>query len=173
MKLDLACGQTKREGHTGVDCVALPGVDVVHDLRLTPWPFETASVESVVCSHFFEHLTGVERMAFMEELHRILEPGGKAEIVCPYYTSQRASQDPTHQWPPISEATFLYFNKQWRADNKLDHYAIACDFDYGYNFLMNPRSPYQIHLRGEEARAFGVNHYANVIDDIQVFLVKR
>jgi hypothetical protein len=38
MKLDLGCGTKKREGFVGVDSMTLPGVDVVVDLRITPWP---------------------------------------------------------------------------------------------------------------------------------------
>ena len=173
MKVDLACGQRKREGFTGVDAVALPGVDVVHDLTIVPWPFDTASVEEVACSHFFEHLTGAQRLLFMDELFRILPPGGKATVIVPYYSSMRAVQDPTHQWPPVCEASFLYFNKNWRTENALDHYPIQCDFDYGYNYLVNPNTPFQIHLRPEEARNFGIGHYLNVVADLHVFLTRR
>lgn len=44
----------------------------------------------------------------------------KATILAPYYTSMRCWQDPTHT-RAISEASFLYFNKDWRVQNKLDH----------------------------------------------------
>lgn len=169
VKLDLGCGQNKREGFLGVDIADCPGVDVVHDLRQTPWPWADESVSEVFSSHFFEHLTGPERMAFMEELYRILVPGGKARIVTPYYSSMRAVQDPTHAWPPVCEASYLYFNKGWREANRLNHYPITVDFDFVYGYAMRP----DVANRHEEARNFMVQNYLNAVQDLDVTLTKR
>jgi hypothetical protein len=38
MKLDIACGRHKDLGWVGIDIQALPGVDLVHDLNVHPWP---------------------------------------------------------------------------------------------------------------------------------------
>ena len=46
--LDVGCGRDKIPGALGVDRVALPGVDVVHDLDSYPWPFEDSSFEALV-----------------------------------------------------------------------------------------------------------------------------
>lgn len=171
LKLDLGCGDNKKEGFTGVDKFKTPSVDVVHDLLEYPWPFKDNSVEEVHSSHFLEHVPGMDRPRFMEELYRILVPGGKASIITPYARSPRATQDFTHQWPPISEETYLYFNKQWREDNKLTHgyYDIEADFDctYGYSIdgIWN--------MKAEEARSFAARHYWNVIADLWVTLIKR
>lgn len=169
MRLELACGQNKKEGFIGIDMVAIPGVDIVHDLRIVPWPVESEAVEEARCIHFFEHLTGLERMTFMDELYRVMQRGAKATVQCPYWSSARAIQDPTHQWPPVCEASFLYFNKEWRANNKLDHYPIACDFDFTYGYGMNG----QWVSRHHEAQAFAVNSYLNTVYDLIVTLVKR
>lgn len=56
LKLDLACGNNKIEGYTGVDVAALESVDVVHDLNEYPWPFEENSVDEVHCAHYIEHI---------------------------------------------------------------------------------------------------------------------
>ena len=46
MKLDLGCGLRKKAGFVGVDLSADCNPDVVHDLRVAPWPFDDDSVEN-------------------------------------------------------------------------------------------------------------------------------
>ena len=105
---------------------------------------------------------------FMDEVYRILKPEGTIKIIAPYYTSIRCWQDPTHR-RPISEATFLYFNKGWRDVNKLDHYGIKSDtnFVYGYDISHEYASKH------EDAKNFGILHYWNIINDIHITLTKR
>ena len=171
LKLDLGSGQSPREGFEGVDFVAAPGVKHVVDLLKFPWPWKDASVEEAHCSHFFEHVPQMLRGKFMDELHRVLVPEGKATFICPYYTSIRATQDFTHMWPPISPNTFLYFNKGWREQNKLTHghYDLKCDFDFVYGYAINGNWA----ARNDEARNFAVQNYINAIDDLHVTLTKR
>ena len=169
LRLDLACGSNKKDGFTGVDLHQVEGVDVAHDLRVTPWPWEDGSVEEVNCSHFLEHLSGVERVGFMNELYRILAPGAQATIITPYWNNMRAVQDPSHQWPPVSEGSYLYFNENWRKANGLEHYlGLTCNFDFAYGYSINGEWA----NRNEEARAFAVRHYMNVVDDLHVTLTK-
>jgi predicted SAM-dependent methyltransferase len=165
MKLDIACGQNKAEGFTGIDMSG--DADIIHDLTTFPWPIEDESVEEARCIHFFEHLSGEQAMKFMDELHRILNPGAGCLILCPYYNNMRAIQDPTHK-QYICEATFLYYNKVWREQNKLDHYPIKADFNFSYAYHMDTYWA----MRNEEARAFALKHYTNVVNDIQINLVK-
>lgn len=171
MKLDLACGQNKREGFTGVDFVQAEGVDIVHDLFTFPWPFEDESVEEVVSSHFFEHIPGMLRGKWMDELFRILKPGAKATLIVPHGNSNRAAQDFTHAWPPVVPSSFYYFNRQWREQNRLTHgnYDLRCDFDFAWADAVCQDWA----MRAEEARVFAMRHYHNVADDLHVFLTKR
>jgi SAM-dependent methyltransferase len=169
LRLDLGCGQRPKEGFEGVDIADVKEVTHRADLFTFPWPFEDESVDEVHCSHFFEHVPAALRFPFMDELYRIMKPGSRAAIICPYYNGARASQDPTHEWPPISEASFLYFDKRWREANQLDHYHVTCDFEAVYAYSWYPDWA----VRNEEARAFAAKHYTNVIMDIHVSLVKR
>lgn len=169
MKLNLGCGSRRKDDFIGVDMTKTDAVDVVHDLRVRPWPFDPDSVEEVYCAHFIEHLTGEERIGFIDELYRVMQRGAQATIIAPYYSSIRAIQDPTHKWPPIAEWSFMYFNKGWRTDNCLQHYEIEADFDFTYGYAINP----QWASRNHEAQAFAVRHYLNVVDDVQVVLTKR
>lgn len=186
LKLSLACGGNRPEGFKGVDIVKTDSTDYIQDLLKFPWDqFADNSVDEIECSNFVEHIPhGDSRhdpfFQFFDEIHRILKPAefdpnnpniatkGFAKIVCPYYSSMRAWQDPTHQ-RAISEASFLYLNKQWRIDNKLDHYPVSCDFDFNYAYIMSP----EWQNRNQETQMFAAQHYINVVTDIQVQLIKR
>jgi len=169
MKLDLGCGTHKREGHVGVDISPDCGADIVHDLRVTPWPFADASVDEVHCAHFFEHLDGTERLRFMEELFRILKPGATARVVTPYWTSMDAIQDPTHRWPPIAETSYKYFNKAWREEAGLQHYGIYCDFDVDFAFKLDPA----IAGRPAHEQQFAARFYVNAVSELTANLRRR
>lgn len=165
-RLNLACGQTRIEGYFGIDIKPGDTVDAVMDLEQFPWDIESESAEDIICSHYVEHT--VDLIKFMEEVYRILKPGGKIKVIAPYYNNMRAWQDPTHK-RAISEATFLYFNKGWRDTNKLDHYGIVSDFDFVYGYdIVNEWA-----MKNEESRNFAIKHYTNVINDIHVTLTKR
>lgn len=165
MKLDIACGQNKQKGFKGVDIVPGFGIDFVLDLEKFPWePFKDSSIEEVYCSHYLEHVSDL--IKFMDEVWRICIDGAKVTFVCPYYSSIRASQDPTHK-RAISEATFLYFDKDWRIANKLDHYPIKSNFK-GEKMMVFFNPPWD--KKTEEARQFAAQHYWNVVSDIVVEL---
>lgn len=186
LKLSLACGQRKPEGFKGVDIVKTDQTDYVLDLMQFPWSqFADNSVDEIDCSHFVEHIPHGNGFydpffQFFDEIYRILKPAefdpnnpnipirGFANISAPYYSSMRAWQDPSHN-RAISEASFLYLNKQWRIDNQLDHYPITCDFDFSYGYVVNP----DWQNRNQEAQGFAIRNYINAVSDIQVMLVKR
>lgn len=91
---NLGCGRLCYPEAVNVDSVDLPGVDVVHDLDVFPWPFETESLDEVWASQVFEHVR--DPVGFMREAHRILKPGGLLHITTPHWQSENAHTDPTH-----------------------------------------------------------------------------
>lgn len=130
-KLNLGCGKDIRpaaEGWVNMDIAPLPGVDVVHDLLEFPWPFEDASVDHVFASHVMEHVPHFVPafprkngfLVVMEELHRILRPGGTVEIVSPHHESADRWADPTHT-RVIHPRNFAYF----APDGQFDYYSSA------------------------------------------------
>ncbi|KAF0243288.1 MAG: type 11 [Planctomycetota bacterium] len=144
VRLDLACGQSPREGFEGVDI--WPGAKHQLNLLRFPWPWADNSVDELHCSHFVEHIpmayltpqgdlspvptTPADKdlfFAFFDECWRILKPGGLMTVIVPALRSNRAFQDPTHRRFLPAEA-FLYLNRAWREANKLDHYGVACNF---------------------------------------------
>ena len=175
MKLDLGCGKNKKEGFEGVDSIAFEGVDHVVDLRSFPWPWEDGSVEEVHASHFIEHLPARERIAFVNEIHRILAPGGKATLIAPHWASCRAYGDMTHCWPPVSEFWFYYLSKAWREANA-PHDDVAhnpegysCDFEATWGYGINP----SIQTRNQEFQQFALANYKEAITDLYATLVKK
>lgn len=55
-------------------------VDVFYDGKKIP--FDNASFDSFFCSEVFEHLFNLEEI--LDELHRVLKPGGKGLITVPF-----------------------------------------------------------------------------------------
>ncbi len=173
MNVDLACGQSKREGYFGIDIADVEGVDQVHDLMVFPWPLETSSVENAHCSHYVEHTPmdiGDGRdglIAFMNELYRVCKPGALVEILHPYGKSERAFQDPTHR-RFIVAPTWNYFNRAWREANRLDHYPITCDFEVA-NVSANG-VPNDVAARDPETMARMMSRNWDVVADLHVVL---
>jgi SAM-dependent methyltransferase len=174
VKIDLGCGKHKREGFTGVDQFAFENVDIVCDLR-QKWPLEDGTVEEAHAAHVIEHFDRLERVHFVNELYRVLKPGGKATLIFPHWASCRAYGDPTHQWPPMSEFWFYYLSKEWRstqaphtdADNWPDGF--KCDFEATWGYAVHPA----VQTRNAEYQEFAVNFYKEAVQDIQATLTRR
>lgn len=137
LRLDLGCGNNKREGFYGVDERKFDAVDKVVDLR-KKWPWKDQSVDEVHCSHFVEHLDAAGRIHFVNELYRVLKKGAKATIITPHWCSSRAYGDLTHQWPPVSEFWFQYLNAEWRSKNAPHNDFYKCDFDSVGGYSLHP-----------------------------------
>jgi SAM-dependent methyltransferase len=163
MTVDLGCGPHKR-ADIGLDCVPGPGVDVVCWAGFEPLPFADASVQGFVAYDFLEHLpvavwervvdrTGPEaervtvrvhrpRIYLLREIYRCLVPGGVFESVTPVEYPEWA-QDPTHEAPPWTEATWDYFCGG-RPEVPTAHYGI----DVRFQLLLRERvGPQGHHLR--------------------------
>ena len=94
-RLLLGCGHDVRPGWLNLDLAALPGLDVVHDLDVMPWPFDDGAFDEVECLDILEHLR--ELPDAMRELHRITAPGARVHIQGPHFTSSTWPTDPTHR----------------------------------------------------------------------------
>lgn len=92
--LNVGCGQFPVAGAVNVDRHDLPGVDVVHDLDVTPWPFAAGVFDEVRGIQVFEHVGNP--VGFVCETHRVLRPGGVLFLTVPHYQSENAFTDPTH-----------------------------------------------------------------------------
>jgi SAM-dependent methyltransferase len=124
--LDLGCGGNPRnpfgaERVYGIDLI--PGLDFssvgVEYLQLKQdfiLPFADNSLDTVSGFDFLEHLSRAWRkdlgtnefIHFMNEVFRVLKPGGVALFVTPAFPSRMAFSDPTHQ-NIITCETIRYF----------------------------------------------------------------
>lgn len=174
-RLDIACGQAKAEGFTGIDLAG--DADIVADLFEFPWPIADGSVREARISHFVEHIPhdrpGWNRdgwWLFWDEVYRVTKPGAKITIIHPYVKSDRAFWDPTHV-RFIHEITWYYLDAQWRKSQGLDHYPIGADFEV---VLIDGTGVADgIATRAKEHQLFARQHYWNVVDDLKVTLKRR
>lgn len=94
--LNLGCGNTRIPGSIGVDVKKIEDyVDIVHDLNKVPYPFEDDSVDEVWLIFVLEHLN--EPFTVLEELYRVLKPGGKIYIRVPHCSSVYCWGEITHK----------------------------------------------------------------------------
>ena len=126
--LDLGCGAVPRNPYRrdqliGVD-IAPRGSEQGHEivqanLSLQAIPFEDERFDSVSAFDFFEHVPRVlptpdgraTRFPFIElmnEISRVLKPGGMLYALTPCYPSSEAFQDPTHV-NIITDRSHVYF----------------------------------------------------------------
>lgn len=109
LKVDLGGAFNAPEGYMTVDL--RPDCDIQADLE-GQWPFGDGKVGVVRAFHIFEHLK--DPIHTMNELYRVLAPGGWAFIEVPSTDGRGAWQDPTHKsfWNLNS---FFYYTRQDQA----------------------------------------------------------
>jgi len=126
--LDLGCGKYPRNPYArgelcGVDIRALPGKPDfdyrVANLVVDPIPFEDDGLGSVSAYDFIEHVprilmtpdgrdTCFPFIRLMNEIWRVLAPGGRFYALTPAYPNAEAFTDPTHV-NIITDQTHTYF----------------------------------------------------------------
>ena len=136
------------------------------DSQQLPWPIPSESVEEAQSLYLFNRVPGDKRIAWMAELWRVLIPNGKCTFMVPYWASPRSIQDPESAWPPLSENSFLYFNKGFRDANKLHNIGFSFEFTYGYTLDAETAG------KSDEVRAFWIKHHLNAVADLQLVLTK-
>lgn len=104
-----------------VDWRQFPGVQVVHDLDVHPWPFDDEQFSDVRAVHVFEHLS--DPIGFMREAHRVLASTGSLRIFVPHWQSENSFTDPTHvrhctlrTWDYWCEGTQLFNESAYAGD---------------------------------------------------------
>jgi SAM-dependent methyltransferase len=143
--LDLGCGGNPRNPFAAE---RVYGVDLIPDLDFSSFgveyrklnqdfvlPFDDETLDSISGFDFLEHLSRAynnkfgtnEFIHFMNEVSRVLKPGGVALFVTPAFPSQMAFSDPTHQ-NFITDETIRYFI---RPESSLS--APAQDLNYGFH----------------------------------------
>lgn len=112
IRLDLGGAYNANPGYVVLDKRRLPGVDIVHDLEVFPYPLADESCLSITASHIVEHIKPWFMIQMMDELWRITKKGGQLAISHPYALSYGYVMDPTH-CNPCNEATWQYFDPRY------------------------------------------------------------
>jgi len=161
--LDVGCGRKKIEGSVGIDMVELPGVDIVHDLNVFPWPFKDGIFDEIYMFDSIEHLNDTTKV--MEESHRLLKVGGKLYIRTCYWNHKHAFSDPTHV-TYFTEVTWDFFTGK-----RNRHYTTALfrmekmEYTYDYGLKMVLRSDWLLNKLSK--------WLCNVKTGMRVTLIKR
>lgn len=118
MILNLGCGEKviTDQPAVNVDVRVLRGVDVVHDLNVYPWPFADGLFDRVHAEDVLEHLDSV--VMAMDEIWRVLQPGGVVWIRGPDFRGVNACADPTHR-RAFNEYSFDYLDPLLPIGDKL------------------------------------------------------
>lgn len=160
--LDVGCGDAKVEGAIGIDSVNLPGVDIVHDLTVYPWPIEDESCDIVYLNNIIEHLPNPIRV--MEEVYRILKKGGKAKIVVVYWNHLHSVTDPQHV------SFFNEYSWDFYTGNRKGYYT-KCRFQIEEITFTYDTYAKKI-FRPKKLLHFASRFFCNVIDGMNVTMVK-
>lgn len=151
--LDIGCGKTPKNPFN-LDEVY--GIDIREDIEAKVWradlaiepiPFSDDFFDAVTAFDFIEHMPRViympeRRFCFVElmnEIYRVLKPGGRFLSFTPAFPAPEAWQDPTHV-NIITEDTFpLYFDHQKR-------WAAMYGFKGYFQITSQKRNKNKIHL---------------------------
>jgi len=119
--VNLGCGKVRIPDSIGVDRVMINDyVDVVHDLNVVPYPFRDNSIDEIHLYHVLEHLH--DPIKKLEEIHRILKPGGILHMRVPHFSSMGAFTDITHVRP------FGYYSFDCFEKNNYQHFYTNVEF---------------------------------------------
>jgi len=179
LKINLGAGTDIRGGYVNHDIAQLPGIDVLHDLDVYPWPWKDASVDEIVAKDLLEHLE--DFMAAMEELFRIVKPGGRVRLKVPYWNSWSRQADPTHR-RGFHEITFRFFDPSSPYCRERPYYTNARFYIVKEAFVIAPFCPYfplpgigEIrisHPLMKRVIGFIGNTFSNIILDLDLELIR-
>ena len=123
VKINLGSGYRPREGFINIDSREECGPDLCYDVT-DGLPFEDNSVDYVLATDFLEHIPIGLVVGVIEDIYRILKPGGTLEHLTPSTDGRGAFCDPTHVsfW---NAASWLYYT----SDEHRSLYGIQAKFE--------------------------------------------
>lgn len=83
-KLNLGCGEFKKEGYVNVDFFSMSEPDVSHNLNEFPYPFSRDQFSLIEADHLIEHLE--DPFLVMKELFRIAKDGALIKVKVPHFS---------------------------------------------------------------------------------------
>ncbi|MCC7275589.1 MAG: hypothetical protein IT561_23165 [Alphaproteobacteria bacterium] len=181
MKLNLGCGMRKLDGHLNVDASPHCEPDLLVDLEVLPWPFETSSAEEIVMSHVLEHLGQAPAvyLGIIKELYRVCRPDALVRVVVPHPHHDDFLTDPTHVRPITLQGLEMFSRKKIREGQArgaaTTPLALMLDVDFEVvSAEAQPVEPWLTRLRKREISpqdlAYAARTYRNVIGATSIVL---
>jgi SAM-dependent methyltransferase len=97
LRINLGCGNKRREGFIGIDVGDVPAVDVRRDVLEYLRSLPDGSVAEVYSRHFLEHLEPPALQELLAQVDRVLRPGGHIHFIVPHFSNPYYHSDPTHR----------------------------------------------------------------------------
>lgn len=163
-KLHLGCGNKILPDYVNVDICEAPGIDVVWDVN-QGIPFADNSFSEVLAVDFIEHIQPTNAIYLMNEVYRVLQPGGIFKIHVPEAPGITAYQDPTHICFWNEESFAYYIGGNYRRENYGVYYGITANFE----LLSLERTR---HLWKKFFKTWNINYLANYLLDVELKAVK-
>lgn len=112
-KLNLGCGEFKKEGYINVDYYSVSKPDVRHNLNKFPYPFKDSRFELIEADAVLEHLNNPFNV--MKEIHRICKNKAIVIIRVPHFSRGFTHAEHRRGF----DITFpLYFNPEFKGGFK-------------------------------------------------------
>lgn len=167
-KVNLGCANNHEPGFINVDKNPDVKPQVLADLERPPLPFEDNSVDTVMGSHIFEHIRNF--IPLVEDIHRILKPGGFLISFTPYGSSDDNWENP-HHVRGFTEMTWEYFDQRIYGRNDAGNGATEGykgDFEVVQTVIVPNKE-----FWGDPAFEWKKRHLRNIVKEIQVVLRKK
>jgi hypothetical protein len=132
---------------------------------LTTMSLANESVSEIEATGVIERVPDLVK--FTEECYRLLKFGGKLTLKSAHYRNDLAWQDP-YAVRGISELSMNFAAKAWRDLNKFADPVMA-DFEVVGNFAIEQ----SFMQRADDARAFMMRHYNNIVQAVIFTLTKK
>lgn len=110
MKIEIGGGTNRRPGYANLD--PMHGDEGLRCRVQDGIPLPDNSCEAAFASHILEHIPqGNERIKALNEVHRVLVPGGIFEIIVPLvgYTDGGGAGHLVQGWQPYADPTHVSF----------------------------------------------------------------
>jgi len=173
MKLNLGCGRRRLDGFVNVDSAPECEPDLVVDVEAFPWPWADNSIEEVHFIHSLEHMGGDPKvfLKLMQELYRVLQPGGRVRVVAPHPRSEAFIGDPTHVrivTPTVLQLFNRPLNEEWQAGG-VPNTPLALYTGVDFRLLsanLTVKEPYLSQYRSGELSAEALKHMIETQNNI-------
>ncbi len=149
----------------GILCIT--GAAALEFLRTAP----DEAFDEIVVENIVQYLDGPARIAWYNDLYRVLAPAGKCQLVVPHWCANKYYGDVRVAWPPVSEMSFFFLKRAWRlqqAPFSDGPGGYTCDFEGTWSYNLRP----DLGVRSQEYNETAVMNYKEACQDILVSLTK-